>query len=307
MSSIFNIVLPIFAIILTGYLSGRRGLLGAESSKALNGFVYYFALPILLFKAMAQIDTTIVLNGPYIATYMGGQAIALAIGMAVAKSFFRTSWAEAATHGTVAIYGNVGYLGIPLVLAAFGEAALPPAIIATIINAALNIAILTAFIETEQHQDRSRGVVRDVAIALIKNPILIAPVLGFLWSLSGVALPTPVVSYGSILGAAAGPCALFSLGLFLVGKPLSEGRAEVASMVVIKLLIHPLVTWGLAIWLLADQPQWFTICILMAALPTGANLFILVQRYGIYVARTSTAILVSTVFSLLTLSALFVL
>jgi len=306
MSSILNVVLPIFAIILTGYISGRRGLLGPTSSTALNGFVFYFALPVLLFKAMAQVDTATVLNGPYIATYMGGQVIALVIGMMIARGFFRTSWPEAATHGTVAIYGNVGYMGIPLVLAAFGEAALPPAIIATIINAALNIAILTAFIETGQHRGRGGNAVRDVAFALIKNPILIAPVLGFIWSLSGLPLPAPVITYGDILGAAAGPCALFSLGLFLVGKPLSEGIAEVTSMTVIKLLIHPLATWGLAVFLLADQPRWFTICILMAALPTGANIFILVQRYNIYVARTSTAILASTVLSLLTLSALFI-
>jgi malonate transporter and related proteins len=307
MSSILNVVLPIFAIILTGYIAGRRGLLGETSSTALNGFVFYFALPVLLFKAMAQVDTATVLNGPYIATYMGGQVIALVVGMAVARGFFRTSWAEAATHGTVAIYGNVGYMGIPLVLAAFGEAALPPAIIATIINAALNISVLTAFIETGQHQGRGGRAVRDVAFALIKNPILIAPILGFMWSLSGLSLPAPVITYGDILGAAAGPCALFSLGLFLVGKPLSEGIAEVSSMTIIKLLVHPLATWGLAVFLLADQPRWFTICILMAALPTGANIFILVQRYNIYVARTSTAILASTVLSLLTLSALFIL
>lgn len=307
MNSIINVVLPIFAIILTGYLSGRRGLLGAASSEALNGFVFYFALPVLLFKAMAQVETATVLNGPYIATYLGGQAIVLVIGMAVARGVFRISWAEAATHGTAAIYGNVGYMGIPLVLTAFGEDALPPVIIATIINAALNIAVLTAFIETDQHRGSGVDVVRDVGRALIKNPILVAPVLGFMWALTGVPLPAPLVTFGSVLGAAAGPCALFSLGLFLVGKPLSEGRAEVVSMTVLKLLVHPLVTWGLAVWLLADQPRWFTICILMAALPTGANLFILTQKYGVYLARTSTAILASTVLSLVTLSVLFVL
>lgn len=305
MQSIVNVVLPIFAIVLAGYVSGRRGLLGSESSAALNGFVYYVALPVLLFKAMAQVDTHDVLNGPYIAAYAGGQTVTLVLGMIVARTVFRASLAEAATHGTAAIYGNVGYMGIPLVLTAFGEAALPAAIISTIINAAVNIAVLTAFIETDQHRGGGADVVRDVARALGRNPILIAPILGFAWAMTGIPLPTPLVTFGSVLGAAAGPCALFSLGLFLVGKPLSEGRAEVASMTSLKLLIHPLVTWGLAVWLLQDQPTWATVCILMAALPTGANLYILTQKYGVYVARTSTAILASTVLSVITLSILF--
>lgn len=307
MSSIVNVVLPVFAIILTGYISGRRGLLGEASSAALNGFVFYIALPVLLFKAMAQVDVPTVLNGPYIAAYVGGQLIAFTIGMVAAAKLFKTSVAEAATHGTAGIYGNVGYLGIPLVATAFGEQALPPVIIATIINAAFNISVLTVFIETEQHRGSGSDVIRDVANALIKNPILLAPVLGLVWAISGIPLPAPVETYGSILGAAAGPCALFSLGLFLVGKPLSEGRAEVASMTIIKLLIHPLVTWILGFWLLRDQPQWFAICVLMAALPTGANLFILTQKYNVYVARSSTAILVSTVLSIFTLSLFFVL
>jgi predicted permease len=304
-TSIVNVVLPIFAIVLAGYLVGRRGLLGSASSDALNGFVFFVALPVLLFKAMAEVDTAVVLNGPYIATYIGGQVLTLLIGMGLARGLFKTSLAEAATHGTAAIYGNVGYMGIPLVLAAVGEAALPPVIIATIVNAALNIAVLTALIETDQHRESGTGVVRDVARALIRNPILIAPVLGFLWALTGWDLPKPVVTFGTVLGAAAGPCALFSLGLFLLGKPLSEGRGEVTSMVILKLLIHPLITAALASWWLADQPRWAAICILMAALPTGANLFILSQKYGVYTARTSTAILVSTVLSVLTLSVLF--
>lgn len=305
MNAIVNVVLPVFALILTGYLAGYRRLLGRDSSEALNGFVFYFALPVLLFVAMAKIDTSTVLNGSFIAAYLLGQVTTLLIGAVVAKTVFRISLSEAATHGTVGIYGNVGYMGIPLVLTAFGEQALPPVVIATIINAALNIAVLTAVIESDRQSGSGLSALGKVAKSVLGSPLLIAPVLGFLWALADLSLPAPVQTYGAILGAAAGPCALFSIGLSLVGLPLSEGRAEVASMTVLKLLVHPLVTWGFALWLLDDQPQVFLICVLMAALPTGANLFVLVQRYRVYVARTSTGILVTTTLSLITLSALF--
>ena len=93
--------------------------------------------------------------------------------------------------------------------------------------------------------------------------------------------------------------------LIWVGLPVSEGRSEITSMVILKLVIHPVATWCFAIWLLSDQPQLFTICVLMAALPTGANLYVLAQKYQVYVARTSSGILASTVLSLGTLSAFF--
>ena len=306
MNTIIDVVLPIFAIIAAGYLLGRRGLLGSDSAAALNGFVYYAALPVLLFTVMAQVETSVVLNGPYLAAYAGGQIITMAIGMGIARWVFKTSLSESASHGTAAIYGNVGYMGIPLTLAAFGANALPPAIIATIINGAINISVLATVIEIDQRRGGGT-VIKDVTTALFKNPVLMAPILGFLWAATGTPLPAPAVTFGDILGAAAGPCALFSLGLFLVGKPISEGRAEVTSMVTLKLFIHPAVTAILAFWLLADQPLWATICILMAALPTGANLYILTQKYGVYVTRISSSILVSTVLSVLTLSVLFIL
>jgi malonate transporter len=274
--SVLNVVVPVFALILTGYIAGHRNILGKASSDALNGFVFYFSLPVLLFLAMAKIDTATVLNGPYIAAYLAGQVATLLIGIAVAKGLFRVSLGEAATHGTVGIYGNVGYMGIPLVLTAFGEAALPPVIIATIINAALNIAVLTAVIESERHSGSGGLAIVKVLGSVIRSPILVAPILGFAWALLELPVPAPVQTYGSILGAAAGPCALFSIGLSLVGLPISEGRSEVASMAVLKLIVHPLATWGFAVLWLADQPQAFKICIL-----------------------------VSTTLSLLTLSALF--
>lgn len=307
MSAIVSIVLPIFAIILTGYLSGKGGLLNKDNSAALGSFVFYFAMPLLLFKAMAEVDVSTVLNGPYIATYVGGQCLTLAIGILIARKIFKTSMPEAATHGTAAIYGNVGFLGIALVSTAFGQNALPPAIISTIVNAAINISVLAAFIEAERHKGHRIDVFRKVIIALATNPMLIAPIAGLIWATTGLGLAKPVETYTTILAAAAGPCALFSLGLSLVGRPISEGRAEVASMTFIKLVIHPLITWALALWLLSDQPQWMMICVLMAALPTGANLFLLAQQYNVYVARTSTAVIVSTILSIITLSIFFAL
>lgn len=180
MSTIINVVLPVFALILTGYIAGYCSLLGKASGEALNGFVYYFALPVLLFLAMAKIDASTVFNGPYIAAYLGGQVATLLIGYGIAKRLFRVSLAEAATHSTAGIYGNVGYMGIPLVLTAYGEEMLPLVIIATIINAALNIALLTAVIESDLQRGAGGKTLRKIFSSVATSPILVAPAMGFI-------------------------------------------------------------------------------------------------------------------------------
>lgn len=307
MESILNVVLPVFAIIGAGYLCGRFSLLGPESSEALNRFVYWVALPVLLFRGMATVDMSAVLNANFWAAVVGGQVIVWVLGMGLAMTIFRRGIAEGGMHGMISVYGNNGYMGIPMTLTAYGEAAVLPAIITTMINASICVAVAAALIEIGLNRGGggTRRVAQDVGRALMKNPLLIAPLLGILWASSGWAMPTPVDTFTRILGAAAGPCALFSIGLFLVGKSVAQGFGEVANMTLLKLLAHPLVTALLAFWVFPMDPLWATTAVLMAALPTGPGAFILAQAHELYVQRTSSVILITTILSVVTLSVFF--
>ena len=306
MQSIINVVLPVFAIILSGYLAGRFKVLGEESGEVLQRFVFYVAMPVLLFYAMARVSAAEILNWPYLSAYLGGQAITFLLAILVAKFLLKKRLAESALSSMAGVYGNTGYMGIPLVMAAFGPDWAVPAIIATVVNAAVVLGVVAAIIEIELSvSDDVSDIFKDVVSALVRNPLLVAPVLGFCWSLSGLGLAAPVKTFSSILGAAAGPCALFSIGLFLVGKSLRRDTLEVSWIVILKLFVHPAVTWVLAFHVLEVDVMWATICVVMAALPTGANIFILARRYDLYLDRTSAVILISTIASLLTLSILF--
>lgn len=303
MGPIVDIVLPIFAIILAGYVAGRRGLLGEASSEALNTFVYYVALPVLLFYAMAQVEPATIFNMPFLAAYLGGGAIAFGLAFAVCKWGFRQPQAEAALFGMSAVFGNTGYMGIPLALAAFGEVGKVLSVVATVSQGLVMIPVVLILIEGSSRGE-GRGVAK-IARSVLLNPLMLSPLLGILWSLGGMPLPTPVETFCSILGAAAGPCALFALGLFLVGKPLSEGVGEVAAMVVFKLLIYPIVVAVIAFGMVDLAPLPAAIAVLLAALPAGANCFVLAQNYGIFVQRSSSAILFSTAVAVVTVSVLF--
>lgn len=305
MEPIFNVVLPVFAIILTGYACGRLGVLGPASSEAINKFVYFVALPVLLFYSMARVDPAEIFNWPYLGAFAGGSIITTIIAIIFARFVFKIRLAEQSMYGMIAIFGNTGYMGIPLAIIAFGEAGALPAIVATVFQAAVMIPIYAVLIEADIRGERSIKAAIEVTKSLAKNPLIVASFAGILWSLTGIQLPTPVANFSSILSAAAGPSALFAIGLFMVGKPLFHGFAETSSVTFIKLFIHPAITWVLFMFVFDVEPLWQAVGMLMAALPAGALCFVVAQNYNIYVQRTSASILVSTIVAVLTLSVLF--
>jgi malonate transporter and related proteins len=125
-------------------------------------------------------------------------------------------------------------------------------------------------------------------------------------TVAGLAIPVPdaVTSFTGLLGQAAGPCALFAIGAKLAGQPVADRFGEVAFMSLGKLIAHPIAVWLATYYLFDIDPERALIAVLLAALPIGGNLFVVAQNFGIYAARSSTAILVSTAVSVATFSAL---
>ncbi len=281
MQAILNVALPIFGVILAGYLAGRWRILGGESTAALNAFVSYFALPVLFFGTLARTPVAAVLD----------PALMLGFGIVVLAS-----------------WGNVGYMGVPLCLAAFGEAGLPPAMLSVIVTAIVAMVIGVMLIELEVAAGHGplKTFLR-AAFNVARNPLPVSIALGIVASAVGLPIPTPVEKWLDLLGAAAAPCALFAIGLFLSDKSIRSGLAEAGCATVIKLLVQPLAAWlVLPLFVdLASVPG--KVALLMAALPTAANAFVLAKQFDIAVEQNSASVLLSTGFSVITVSALLVL
>lgn len=306
MSAVVDVVLPVFAIIIAGYAAGRFRWLGEASTDALNRFVYYCALPALFFGSLARIDPVRIFEPSFLAAYTGGQLLIFVAAFVLARIAFKNSPAEASLFAMGGIFANSGYMGVPLALVAFGAEGVPPAVVATVFMTMIFIAVVTVLIEADPGRRGDGGrIFRDAARAVYQSPLVMSGLVGVLWSLTGVGLPTSVATFFDLLGSAAGPCALFAIGLFLVGKPIRQDLGEVGALVAIKLLLHPLLTWVLAFHVFAVESTWATVAVVMAAMPAGANCFIVAQRYGVYVQRASSGILISTAVSMVTVSVLF--
>jgi len=308
MQPVFDVVLPVFAILATGWAAGRFGPFPPMATGVLNDFVYWIAFPALIFKAMATAPLAAVFDMPFLAAYSGGVFGVFALSFIVGLLVFRARPAALALQAMCALFANTGYMGVPLLPVAFGPGALLPAIILTVYNAAFMVAMFVALIELDlRASDPPLKVVAGVLRAVLLNPLVLSTIVGVAWSAAGLGLPTPVRTFCDILGAAAGPTALFAMGLFLVGKPLRAGLGEVSWLVFLKLLVMPALVAWLALGPLALGPLQANSAILGAALPTGSLVFVIAYRYRLYVERATSVILISTVLSGATLAILLLL
>jgi predicted permease len=226
------------------------------------------------------------------------------------RLYQRRPLADASIDGLSAAYANTGFLGIPLCVLLLGEAGLLPAIVATLIVACALFALGIVLVEISQQRAQQRAnhkqshplrACAKVGRSLVKNPLLVAPVLGAAWATGGGPLPGPASQFLTLLGTAATPCALVSLGLFLAQK--QQGRRDgTLGLVLAKLLLQPLVTAFLAFRVFELPPLWANSALLLSALPTGTGPFMLASFYGREGALVARVILLTTLGSLATVS-----
>ncbi len=303
MLAVLSVALPVFGLILVGGVVGRRGLLGRDATGALNMFVVYLSLPAVLFQAMAHIRPADLANGGLLAAFCLGIVVPFGIVLWLARRR-GTGLGDGAMQALSATFCNTGYMGIPLCRMAFGDDSLVPGVITMVITACPQFALAIALIEMDRPGMSVRRIAGRVGGALVRNPLLIAPVAGLLVSALGLPLPLVLERFLTILGGAATPCALVATGM-MVAEP--TGRFQfglVGGLVLMKLLVQPAIAWVVAFRLVDLPPAWAGTAVLMSALPTGASAFILAKLYGREVASTSGTVLVSTIVSFATLSVL---
>ncbi|MBU3581794.1 AEC family transporter [Polynucleobacter sp. AP-Capit-er-40B-B4] len=297
---VFNVVLPVFLLILIGYLGGRTGKLGINASTELNRFVVWLALPAQLFNFAANSGWQTLWQPGFIAAFFLSCLIVFALVLLVSWIRHR-DLAAASFDGLSASYSNTGYMGIPLCALALGQDGLAPAIISTFIVFVM-FALATVFIEIGilSHK-KSHEIGWSVAKSLCTNPLLVAPVAGLAWASSEFTLYDPVAQVISFLAAASTPCALVSIGLFLMQKSTAAPiRAWGISLA--KLILQPLIAWMIAGPILGLSDLWVSAIVILSALPTGTGPFMLAQYYKADGSIISRVVLITTVSSLLTLS-----
>jgi predicted permease len=293
----------VFGLVLCGWGAGRARLVGAESSDALNQFVYYFALPAMLFAAVSRGSLDRILDWPF----LGG--VVLATLACAATGFAVSAWLQGGTpqeHSLRALnasFSNTGYLGIPLVTVAYGPEAALPAAMATVATNVMLFATGLTLLELfdRRHPEHGKG----IALALLgtaRSPLIWPIALAIALVAANLSLPLPLMRLADLLAAAAGPGALFALGLFVSRQSVREGMAAAWPGVALKLALHPLIAAAVFYGLVTVDPLWAKVAVVGASLPLGATAFVLAQRYKLLEVETSCSAVLSTALSVFTVS-----
>jgi hypothetical protein len=294
--------LPFFVVIGLGFAAGKTKFFSVEATAYLTKFVFYFALSAMLFGFAANLDLTEVFSWAFVWAYLSATTVVWLLVAAIAL-LRGTQPIEALIEAHCGVIGNVGFLGIPMLALLLGPISVGPVLLVLAVDLIVFSSVLTLGITALREGRMSPGIFRLLALGLLKNPMIVSVVLGLGWGATGWTLPVPVNEFLTLLGAAATPCALFAIGASLAGR--STERLEIAAWLSFaKLVLHPAAVAVAAFVIFPVEPVAAGVMVAAAALPVAGNVFILAQHYGVAPQRVSTAILVSTAVSVLSVTAM---
>jgi len=297
MFDVLQLTLPFFAIIGLGAFCRRISFVEAEAGRMMARFAFYIALPPFLFLSVASAPVEQMLNPAFVLRYELGTFIIFVGSALIGGHLFKLKSTERAIFGLNAAYSNYGYIGVPLVILAFGEAAAIPSALILLADSIVLVA-LTAGFAAMNPSVKLIHALGTTLLNLTRNPLLISVVGGFIWSILGLPLPIVLGNTLKMLAGAAAPSALFALGITLAGQRLTSAMPEIAFLSLAKLALHPLLLAALfLLWPAGDavpDPVWIQVAILAGCLPIAANVYAMSEYYGAYTGRTAASIMVST-------------
>jgi malonate transporter len=303
MIDVLNLALPYFGLIFIGFSCGKLKQIPDTALAWMNFFIVYVALPALFYRILsetpleqlAQIDFIFATT---LATF-GAFALSFAIGMVIRRGDIGQSTIAGLAGG----YGNIGYMGPGLALATLGpQAAVPVALIFcfdTLLLFSL-VPFLMALADPRQENIGTTAV--QVVKQVVSHPLVIATAVGVASAAIHFHPPLALERLLQFLQNAAAPCALFTLGVTVALRPLRSMPWEVPFLVTVKLVLHPMLAFLLLSLFGVSNQSWISTAVLMAALPPALNVFVFARQYDTWVEQASGAVLVGTLFSVVTLT-----
>ncbi|HEX7791406.1 MAG TPA: AEC family transporter [Afipia sp.] len=303
MIDILNLALPYFGLIFIGYACGKYKRLPEAGLEWLNFFLLYVSLPALFFRTLAKTPFEQLNNPPFVIATTLATACAFFLSMFGAKFIAKLSMRESAMAGLGGGYGNIGYMGPGLALATLGaQAAVPVALVFCFDTIFLFTTVPLLMVLTDGERRPLLPTVGLVAKQILLHPLIIASYCGALVAAFHVPTPVAIDNTLQFLQSAAAPVALFALGVTVALRPFDRVPWEVPGIVAVKLILHPLIVFGLLLLLGPFPPHWGAAALLLASLPPALNVFVIARQYDTWIESASTMVLIGTFVSVITLT-----
>lgn len=309
MSAIVHIIVPVFGMVLIGWLIGRTRLLSAEGLRGFTAVTFYALFPALLFRSMAKVELA-TLDLDILLAFFGAVLLLYAVLMGLGR-LQGLGLGDRAMLALSGVFSNGVGIGIPFITFAFGEKGLVPLLMIISVHSLILLTFSSFLMEVDAKaggRDRLAAKLGGAALSMVKHPVIPAIFAGLAWGeltrlVPGLATPAVIDRILQALAAAAPPCGLIMVGASLAHVGLKGHWQSAALATVFKLALLPVLVWTFGRYVFPLDPLWLMVATLNAALPAGANVYLVAQMYGIGVARATNAVVISTAASVFTLSA----
>jgi hypothetical protein len=300
MGALIEVVLPVFLVLAFGYVAVVRGLFSESGVDGLMRYTQKFAIPCLLFSAIARLDLSASFDLRLLTSFYVGAVSGFVLGLFGARYLFGRPWEDCAAIGFCCLFSNSLLLGVPISERAYGAASLSSNF--AIISIHAPFCYLIGITAMEIARGGGTGMIatsRSVLRAMFSNALVIGIALGAIVNLTGLTIPAAVTAAVELIARSALPAALFGLGGVLVRyRPEGDMRA-IAFVTVVALIVHPSITFALAAWF--DLPQQgLRAAVLTASMPPGVNAYVFADMYGRARRVAASSVLFATAATVIT-------
>ena len=284
----------VWSIILVGMFVGRRKILGENARSVLSALTFFVASPALLFETLSKAKLHDVFAAPLLVTAVGAMVTA-AIFFVIVRFLLKRTVPESLMSSMSASLANSANLGIPIAVYVLGDASYVAPLLIFQLAFFTPLFLMALDATTSSHRTTPLSFV----LMILRNPMIVGTGLGLLVAATGWTVPPLILEPIHLIGGAAIPAMLIAFGMSLNGsKPLQAAagrRLDALLASFFKLVVHPLVAYLFAHFVLGMQEQALFAAVVTAALPTAQNVFVAASRYrtGVTVARDT--VLITTV------------
>src|SRR5215467_6806061 len=270
--AVVDLVLPVFAIIVTGWLAGWLGYIPRSLADGLVHFAYNIAMPALLVVTIAQEPARNLLEWRFLLAFGGGSMLCFALVLLALRAGWGRDLASSTMYGMTAAMTNTGFVALPILHSIYGQPAVLPAAVATVFVAAAMFPATVILLESAR--DAAGGPSKRTAMLakqIALNPMVLSTLIGLAWAILGWPIPAPVKAYLNIFADALTPCALFAIGLGLSIEDMRSKLATSVALAAVKLLIMPAIVYGLCV--ASHLDTFYTLAaVICAAVPTAKTM-----------------------------------
>ena len=285
MYTVLSITLPFFAIIFFGTFFHVAKFFDNNSSKILTKYALYVTLPPFMFINILKASNEVIFDFNFIIRFEIVTIILLTSTFLISFFIIKNNKKDSSLFALNSSYPNYGYMGIPLCILAFGESAAVPISLILLIDTIVLLSFTTFFIDYDQKKSFLKEIF-NLFFGMLKNPILVAAIVGFLFVLFKLQLPLIIFNFLEIISLAATPTALFAIGINLFNKVEKNSLNQVFTISIFKLIFHPLLIFFVFFFYSNNiSPLWINVAILCSSLPVAGNVFAMSIFYNSFIKK----------------------